>query len=76
LIAHSPNGGLTTFHVAMLKSVPLSAVIQRLLVNKPPLLTTPAFLLGWVLFFVSTLSLIVISRRASCANLGYGSGES
>jgi hypothetical protein len=66
LIAHTPNGGLTTFHVSMLKEIRLSVVIQRLLVNKPGFLITPVLLLIWIFFLVSTLSLIVISQRVSC----------
>jgi 4-amino-4-deoxy-L-arabinose transferase-like glycosyltransferase len=68
MIAHRPNGGLTTFHVSMLKDVPVRVVIERLLVNKPHLLSEPTLLVIWTLFLLSTLSLIVISHGASRAS--------
>jgi 4-amino-4-deoxy-L-arabinose transferase-like glycosyltransferase len=67
LIAHTPNGGLTTFHASMLKDLPVTVVIERLLVNKPYFLAEPILLAIWILFLLSTLSLIVTSLRASRA---------
>jgi hypothetical protein len=51
----------------MLKDLPVTVVIERLLVNKPYFLAEPILLAIWILFLLSTLSLIVTSLRASRA---------
>jgi hypothetical protein len=43
----------------------VKVVMGRLLVNKPSLFNTPVLVLSWILFVISTVSLIVISQRAS-----------
>ena len=65
LIAHTSNGALATFHISMLKDIPIRFIIERLLVNKPQFLNTPIFVLSWILFLASTLSLPVVSRYVS-----------
>jgi hypothetical protein len=71
MIAHRANGGLATFHLGLLKDLPVSLVIQRLLVNKPSLLSGPVLAVIWIFFLVSTLSLIVLGgtkgRRSRAA---------
>ncbi len=63
-ISHDSKGILTAFHVGILRDYRLTAVVARLLVNKPEWLTTPGFIACWLLFLASTIGLPVLSFQA------------
>jgi len=65
LIAHRPDGSLTTFHVGMLNHARFLPVIKRLLVNKPHSVNTPMLLIQWMLFIAGTVGLVVVSAYVS-----------
>lgn len=65
LIAHKPDGHLASFYASQLGEVGVGAVLERLTVNKPALMSAPVFVLLWVLFLSATLGLVALSLRAS-----------
>jgi len=67
LIAHAPDGGLRSFHLSQLNTIPLAEILSRLEINRP-FFGHSGLIVLWFLFIAAAIALPYISARSFSGN--------